>query len=287
MIGSLGWVTTRTARGLDPDEPLAVPALERAGVTVTVVDWDDPRADWSAFDRVVLRSPWDYPDRLADFVAWYEHVDAVTDVRNPLALARWSLDKRYLADLDAAGVAVTPTEFCEPGARADLHRFEGGFVVKPAVGAGSRDAARYHPSASDRDAAAAHIERLHARGVTALVQPLLESVAREGEWPMVYLGGEFSHAASKRVELPHASAVAGLFAVERNAPAVATPHMRAVADAAMAVAARFGAGTFGRVDLVLDEGGRHCVMELELVEPSLFLPEAPDAVERFVAAITA
>ncbi|SDR71175.1 hypothetical protein SAMN04488570_0113 [Nocardioides scoriae] len=285
MIERLAWVTAREARGHDEDEPAAVEALRRRGVTVEVVDWDDAGVDWAAHDRVALRSAWDYPERLADFTAWLESVDAVTELVNPAATVRWNLDKRYLAELDEAGVPITPTAFVAPGSTPSFP--DGDFVVKPSVGAGSRDAASY--SADQHDLAAAHVERLHASGQVVLVQPYVASVATDGEWPLVFLGGAFSHAASKRVALPRAGAVEGLYAAETNAPHDATPEQVEVARAAVdLVSARFGVPAYARVDLVRADDGRFVVLEVELVEPSLFLPYAdPAAADRLAAALVA
>ena len=270
-IRRLAWVTARAAHGRDPDEPLAVDAISRLGVEVQVVDWDDPGVDWTSYDRVVLRSAWDYPDRLAEFLSWVDRVDAVTELCNPVEPLRWGLDKHYLAELRDAGVPITPTAFVEPG---DVPVFPAeGWVVKPAVGAGSRDAAAYHHGHESK--AAAHVRRLHDRGLAVLVQPLLPSVSVEGEWPLVFLGGQFSHAASKRVELPVAGEVDDeLFAAEVNVPHVADAEQVAVATAAHEVVRRrFGDLAYVRVDLVRGLDGGYCVMELELVEPSLFLTE--------------
>ncbi|MET1058968.1 MAG: hypothetical protein ABWX84_05195 [Nocardioides sp.] len=283
MIERLAWVTAREARGRDEDEPLGLAALERTGVSVEVLDWDDPEADWSRFDRVVLRSAWDYPQRLPEFTAWLDEVAAVSELVNPPATVRWSLDKRYLTELDEAGVPITPTVFLPPGSVAAFP--SGTFVVKPAVGAGSRDAASY--GADEHGAAVAHVARLHASGQVVLVQPFLRSVATDGEWPLVFFDGTFSHAASKRVALPRAGSVDDLFAEETNAEHVATPAQVEVAQAAVdLVAARLGTPTYARVDLVRDDQGRFCVLEVELVEPSLFLPQTdPSAADRLAAAL--
>ncbi len=283
-IDRLAWVTAREARGRDVDEPLALAALARAGVAVDVVDWDDRTVDWAAYDRVVLRSAWDYPQRLAEFLAWLDEITQVTELVNPPALVRWSLDKRYLAELEAAGVPITPTVFVAPGDQAVFP--DGDFVVKPAVGAGSRDAASY--GTEDHAAAAAHVARLHAAGQVVLVQPFLKSVPIDGEWPMVFFDGRFSHAASKRVDLPRAGAVDDLFAVETNAAHTAAQDQIEVAQAAVdLVTSRFGTPTYARIDLVRDNDGRYCVLEVELVEPSLFLPQAdPAAADRLAAVLT-
>jgi glutathione synthase/RimK-type ligase-like ATP-grasp enzyme len=283
MVGRLAWVSAHEARGRDEDEALALPALREAGVDVEVVVWDDPAVRWESYDRVVLRSTWDYPERLDRFLSWLEGVTAVTDLRNPVPMLRWSLDKHYLADLDRAGVPITPTTFVEPG--QDPVFPAGPFVVKPAIGAGSRDAASYEPS--DHDTALAHVRRLHSADASVLVQPLLKSVAEEGEWPMVFFAGRYSHAASKRVALPRAGTIDDLFAEETNTPYVADTAQIAVAQQAIdLVTQRFEVPLYARVDLVRDDDGRPCVLELELVEPSLFLPQAPPAaVARLVSAL--
>jgi glutathione synthase/RimK-type ligase-like ATP-grasp enzyme len=269
VIKRLGWVTTRGARGLDEDEPIALAALARTGVAVDVVDWDDPHTRWADYDRVVLRSAWDYTQHLQAFLGWLNGVDAVSELVNPAATVRWNLDKQYLAALAEDGVPITPTVFVRPGETAEFP--DGRFVVKPAVGAGGRDAAWYQPD--ERDSATEHVARLHAAEQTVLVQPMLASIAQDGEWPMLFFGGTFSHAASKRVDLPRAGAVETLFAAETNTRHVATADQIAVATAAVdAVSRRLGTPTYARVDLVRDDDGRYCVLEVELIEPSLFLP---------------
>ena len=284
VIERLAWVTTKGARGRDEDEPVAIDALRRAGVHVDVVDWDDPAVEWSAFDRVALRSAWDYPERLSEFLDWLSAVDAVTELMNPIALVRWNLDKHYLGELAGAGVPITPTVFVEPGETAVFPASD--FVVKPAIGAGSRDASAYGP---DQHALAIeHLTRLHAQGTSVLVQPFLASVATNGEWPLVFFRGRYSHAASKRVALPWAGTVDDLFAAEVNVPHLASDEQVRVAQSAIdVVAARVGTPAYARVDLVNDDDQHPCVLEVELIEPSLFLPYAESAaVERMVDAFT-
>ena len=259
------------------------PLCKRIGVSVEVLDWDDPDVDWSRFDRVILRSAWDYPQRLPEFLSWLDKVDAVSDVVNPPAMVRWNLDKQYLAELADAGVPITPTMFVPPG--GPRRPSAGDFVIKPAVGAGSRDAASY--GADQHETAQVHVARLHASGQTVLVQPFLKSVATDGEWPMIFVDGRFSHAASKRVALPRAGSVDDLFAAETNAEHAATADQIQVAQAA--------------VDLLLIDGGHRptpgwtwSVMtpddsvapEVELIEPSLFLPYTDTAAaDRFATVL--
>lgn len=290
MIERLAWVTASGATGLDDDEPLALAALRRAGAEVDVTAWDDPAVDWASYQRAVLRSTWDYQDRMAEFLDWLAAVDQVTDLRNPLPVVRWNLDKRYLAELAEAGVPTIETVFSSPtdGALEQPARLpSGSIVVKPAVGAGSRNVGVYHET--DRHRALEHIRRLHAAGVTALVQPLIASVARDGEWPLLFFGGHYSHAAGKRVDLPDAGMVDGLFVAETNVEHRADAAQIEVATAAVeVVAGRFGTPVYARVDLVRDDEGQYRVLELELVEPSLFLPQGgAGAVDRLVAELLA
>jgi glutathione synthase/RimK-type ligase-like ATP-grasp enzyme len=283
MIRRLAWVTTAAARGLDEDEPLALAALQRTGVEVELVDWDDPQVAWDGFDRAVIRSIWDYPERLGEFRPWIERVSALTELVNPAATVRWNLDKHYLAELAAAGVPITPTEFVETGTTPTFP--PGDFVVKPAVGAGSRDASSY--TADQHELAYAHVARLHANGRSVLVQPFLAAVTTEGEWPLVFVEGSYSHAASKRVALPQAGSVVELFAAEVNVPHQASAEQLEVAQAAIKViSAGHGTPTYARVDLVRDDAGAFCVLEVELIEPSLFLPYTDAAAaDRLAAAL--
>ena len=149
-------------------------------------------------------------------------------------------------------------------------------MVKPAVGAGSVDASSY--GARDHEAAVEHVARLHRVGKVVLVQPFVASVATDGEWPLVFFGGRFSHAASKRVALPQAGSVDDLFAEETNTDHVASPEQIEAAQAAVDhICGTLGTPTYARVDLVRDDAGQYCVLEVELVEPSLFLSHADAA----------
>jgi hypothetical protein len=228
-----------------------------------------------------VRSTWDYTDRRDEFVAWADRLGE--RLVNPPAVLRWNTDKRYLADLDAARLPVTPTTFLEPGAPIVLP--DGRCVVKPAVSAGSRDTASHDAGTAGRAAAAAHVRRLHAAGRVALVQPYLDEVDEHGETALLYCDGAYSHAIRKGAMLQAGpAAVEGLFAPEDIRAREPRPVERSVADAVMAfVAARFGAAPlYGRVDLI---GADPVVIEVELTEPSLFFAHDEEAPARFAAAI--
>lgn len=290
MTRRVALVTARAARGLDEDlAPLAA-ALAAAGAAGSVVDWDDPAVEWARFDLVVPRSAWDYAERLPEFLAWAERVDRLTSLINPLPVVRWNTDKHYLGELARAGAPVVPTWYVEPG--EDPGRVLGELlaadpcrevVVKPAVGAGSRDARRH--ARADRAAILAHVGPLLAARRSVMLQPYLESVDAQGETALMYLGGRFSHAIRKGALLPAgAASTAGLFAPEQIA--ARTPGADELAAAGRILAAvPFGPLLYARVDLLRDRAGAPRLLELELTEPSLYLSYAPGSAQRFAAAL--
>lgn len=293
-------VTAREALELDEDMAPLTAALQSVGATVELRCWDDPRVDWTGYEAALLRSTWDYVDRLDEFLAWCDRCAALTRLLNPPDVVRWNTDKHYLVDLARAGVPVVPTCFVEPGEDAGgaLDAFQAGvassltvgescefeeFVVKPAVGAGSRDAARYRRDESGQ--ARAHLLRLVESGRSAMLQPYLEKVDRHGETAVLYLGGRFSHAVRKGPLLrPGAALVEGLFAPEDIRTRAADRVELEVAAAAYA-AVPFDSPIYARIDLLRDARDAPVVLELELTEPSLFLAHAPGAAESFAGCL--
>ncbi len=280
-------VTAAPARDLDDDLPPLTAALAARGIDHRVVDWDDPAVDWPAFGLVVVRSVWDYVHRRDEFLAWAERTAAATALVNPPGQLRWSSDKRYLADLAAGGVPTVPTAFAAPGEPMRWPDADQ-VVVKPAVSAGSIDTAKYRTDVGVPAGARAHVARLHAAGRVAMAQPYLDAVEGErGETALVFLDGRLSHACRKGPMLgPGLQVVGDLFVEEDIRPATPTTAELEVADAALA-AIPGGPSLYARVDVVPDAAGAPVVLELELVEPSLFLAVAEGAADRTAAAIAA
>ncbi len=277
-------VTAAAARGLDDDLPPLAAALARRGIAHEIVDWDDDSVAWDGFSLAVVRSVWDYVHRREEFLAWADAAAAALPLHNPPALLRWSSDKGYLADLERAGVPVVPTAFAAPG-EAMAWPDAAEIVVKPAVSAGSIDTERY--PAGRLGEAQAHVDRLHAGGRTAMAQPYVAAVNGAGETALVHLDGAFSHAVRKGPLLTaRREVVGGLFVMEDIRPAARTPAQAAVADAALAAVPGGAEGLlYARVDLVPGPGDAPLVIELELLEPSLFLAEDGGAADRLAAAI--
>ena len=288
--GRVALATTTAARGLDEDMPLLEAALVDLGLATRQLDWHDATATLADDDLVVVRSTWDYFARRDEFLAWAEQVAAATALHNPPPVLAWNSDKRYLAELARAGVTIVPTRFFAPGDPVTLDPAEDR-IVKPAVSAGSNDTARY--PASETEAAAAHVARLHAAGRVAMVQPYQHAVDTRGETALLYFDGRFSHAIEKgAIFASGPQMVGGLYAREEIRPRTPSPAERAAGETVLAALAEAAPHLalpllYARVDLVPLADGTPGLLELELCEPSTFLAHAEGAAARFARAIAA
>ncbi|MEU6222949.1 hypothetical protein [Streptomyces sp. NPDC047042] len=277
----------RPGTSKDRDFPVLVRELVAAGADATAAYWDDPEVDWASFDLVVVRSTWDYTWRAEEFAGWLERCGKVTRVANPVGVLRWNMDKRYLGELAAAGVPTVPTSYLAPGEApldaADLPD-DREYVVKPTSGAGARYAARYTPE--DRETAVRHLARMHAEGFTAMVQPYVGSVDVDGERALQFFGGRFLHASRKGAVLAPGTAYDDDKVAHPDLEVwTPTPAELTVAERALAAVPDNSGLLYARVDLVLGDDGEPRVMELELIEPNLFLDLHPDSVPVVVQAI--
>ncbi|MFE2109027.1 RimK family alpha-L-glutamate ligase [Kitasatospora sp. NPDC059463] len=280
-------VTSEAGAGLDEDLAPLVTALAGCGLAAEPVVWGGGRAAWERFDLAVVRSTWDYVARLDEFLGWADATARVTRLWNPAPLIRWNSDKHYLRELARHGVPVTPTRFLEPGSAFDPAELDGphGVVVKPTVSAAALDTARYEAGRSGE--AARHARALLERGRGVMVQPYLPRIT-EGERALVLIGGAFSHAVRKGPVLTEP----GLVDDDRFPHPDVAPHRPTGAEIRTALAALAAVPgprppLFARVDLVLDDRGEPLVLELELVEPNLFLDTDPRSPARFAEAVAA
>ena len=267
-------------QGSDDDAPLraAVP-----GATTAV--WDDPDVAWDAFDLVVVRSTWDYIARHAEFRAWAQSVPRLVNRADVLA---WNTDKRYLADVEAAGLPIIPTTFVAPGEPFTAPGDGRPFVVKPNISVGARDTLRAHPG--DEERAAALVAELHAQGRTALVQPHVASVDVRGETGLYFYAGRFSHAIGKGAVLERGAEAARDLRLALNQRVWPREPSAAELDVAQRAVGwltqRFGeVPAYARIDLVLGDDGGPQILELELTEPSMWFAHADEAAPRRFAAV--
>jgi hypothetical protein len=279
-------VTCAEMPEVDVDEQPLLDALAAAGVDARACAWDDPTVDWSAGPLTVLRSTWNYADDRDGFLRWAQRVASQSTVlRNPLSVLGANTHKSHLATLARAGLPVVPTRWVARGGRAGsaaaLRALPWRHVIaKPAIGGGSSGVRAFDLDDDEAiEAAAAHVNELQSIG-EVLVQPRLESIVTEGERDIVWIDGQCTHTVTKLTRLdgdeeqataaraPTEQEHALVRRVLRTIPAMEQQEL-----------------LYARVDVAPDELGTLRIIEVELVEPSLFLTLHEPAMVRLVRAL--
>jgi glutathione synthase/RimK-type ligase-like ATP-grasp enzyme len=265
------------------DDGLLQDALRRVGLSSARVDWARPDVDWSGFRCAVFRTTWDYFDRFGEFSTWLDHVEGATALCNSPSIIRWNLDKHYLGDLAAKGIRVVASRFVERGSGATLHDLieESGWedaVIKPCISGAARHT--YRINRGNAGTFEPVVRQLLAEEALIL-QPFQEDIVRRGEDTLMVLDGRYSHAVRKvpkpgdfRVQQDHGGTVEDY-----------TPTKQQIELAERAMAACVPAPVYGRVDMVRDNEGQLAVMEVELIEPELWLRHHPPAATVLAEAI--
>ena len=268
---------------LTADDRLLAAALKRRGVDVRAAPWD-ALTDWRAA-AVIVRSTWDYYLRRREFLDWTNEIAAHTALYNTPAVIRWNSHKAYLAELAERGIPVIDTVFAAAGVRVDLANVASAHgwddvVIKPAVSAAAYETRRFRTT--ERRAAQAHLDRLLVMG-DVMMQPHLSALGERGELSVMFIRGAFTHAVRRR------SALIDEGAMPISAPADATSAAVRFGERALSLTpGAAGSDTpplYARVDLAELADGDFQLLELELIEPSLFFVHAPKAAERMAEAI--
>lgn len=265
------------------DDELAIAPLTALGWAVSTLSWRQTAIPWSDFDAVIIRSTWDYWYDVQGFLETLEKIDRQTRLANALDLVRWNLRKTYLRDLEERGVGIVPTAWLHgldperlPGLAGRLGSDE--LVIKPVIGANGDDAFRL--STGEEDGRLGRIAALFD-GRACMLQPFRPMVQEEGEYSLFFFDGGFSHAILK-------TPAAGEFRSQEERGGLITridPEPLLARRGQQALAAVSPRPLYARVDLVRNDGGDFELMELELIEPSLYLRMEPGAPERFANAI--
>lgn len=281
MSARIAFATCRDLPDLTRDDQLVVAALRDLGIVGVAAVWNDPDVAWSAFDAVVVRSVWDYHREPEAFRAWLDRLDrAAVPISNPPALLRWNMHKRYLLDLQRRGVAIVPTTVVERGASVQLvdlitERGWRDVIVKPAVSASAWQTWRAADPESDQARFAALLQH-----TDVLIQPFIAPIQQAGEWSFVFLGGSYSHAVLKRPQTNDwrvQSEFGGALANDQ-------PPQNAIRQATAIIDRIDGPWLYARVDGIVIDGTLR-LMELELIEPALFLQRHAPSIAQFAHAI--
>lgn len=269
---------------LAPDDRLLARAIEARGVETHAVVWDDPEARWNEFDAIILRSCWDYHRRVTRFRRWLDQLeDLDASLWNPASIVRWNLSKRYLLELSSVGIPVPETIWL-----AGDSTFPDGFplrgigwkqaVAKPAISANAHNTILI--GMDDATNSTAGLSRLLKRG-DVVIQEYLPEIATEGEWSLCFVDGLFSHAVLKRPahgDFRVQARFGGTISARSQVPSLAL----STASNVLEHLAR--PWLYLRIDGVI-QGGRFLVLEVELIEPSLFLNVHPAGPGRFAGAV--
>jgi len=269
-------------------ERLLLPHLAAGGVDAQLVNWSDPASDYARFDLVVLRTCWDYHLRIADFTEWLRRTARVAPVLNALETVLWNHNKFYLHELEAQGIQIAPTVFVAGGGsvgsasvgsedRARILSWKK-VVVKPAISATAHNT--WLTEGADFLADAELARRM--QGAPFLVQQFIPEIETQGEFSFIYLDGAYSHTVLKRP-------AKGDFRVQKDfggsAQSCAPPsELLKQADRIAVSVPQVRDSLYCRIDAV-ERAGKLILMELELIEPELFLGLAEGAAETFADAI--
>jgi len=265
------------------DDDLALEPLARRGWQVDTIPWNRPGVDWKRYELVAIRSTWDYQDHAEAFLATLAAIETSgSRLFNSAKIVRWNMRKTYLRDLDGHGVPIVPTLWRDRlGARELLELFDATgsdeAVIKPIVSGNAQGA--YRLDRKNAKARATEIEAYFANR-PLMIQPFEPNIVDEGEYSLIYFNGSLSHSILKvpkdgdfRVQEEHGGDIRAI---------AADAALVAAGDAAMrAIGQRL---LYGRVDLVRS-GNEFRVMELELIEPALYLRMDPGAPDRFADAV--
>jgi glutathione synthase/RimK-type ligase-like ATP-grasp enzyme len=276
-------VTCEALANLNEDDRLLVTALAEIGIASSPAVWSDASIDWTSFDAVVMRTPWDYFERVVEFRAWLDaRIAEGARLCNAPEILSWNFDKSYLQDLARAGVAIVPTiviaknDDVDIAALARARRWNE-IVVKPTIAGGGYRIYRFRVEELDHYAADI-AATLADRGL--LVQPFLPEIQDGGELSLLFFEGVFSHAVCKR---PKAGDYRVQFEFGGSNESVQVSD-ELIAQARLCIAHAPALPVYARVDGVVKDG-KFLLMELEIFEPLMFLSSHSEAPARFARAI--
>jgi len=265
------------------EDAMLTKALNTRGIRVARYSWSNASVDWSRYDLAIFRTTWDYFHKFNAFKQWLHDTAEKTTFLNAIDTVWWNLDKRYLRDMQNSGIRIVQTVFKDAGdpetLESAIHKMEGdAFIIKPAVSGAARDTYRF--TRSETAVVSEVYERL-VQQEAMLIQPFVQSILSKGEVSLMLFGGKFSHAVIK-------NAKAGDFRVQDDfggSVTTYTPNAEEISFAEETVRATKKDPVYARVDIADDANGDPALMELELVEPELWMRFYPPAAEQFAAYI--
>lgn len=257
--------------------------LSGKGLQLTKVIWNDETVNWRNFDLAILKSPWDYFENIDAFYSWLQHLEDIQlPLLNPTSTVKWNADKHYLEEIAKSGLPVIPTSYLEKGNSLDLETFFSAIaseqvIVKPCVSGGSFHT--FKVDTENKTEVIAKVEQLLPE-MAFMVQPFIKEVQTEGEWSLLFFNGKFSHCLLKKAK-------SGDFRVQHFLGGSIHPKLPSfeMLTAAQQYVNQFAKDClYARVDGVMIDG-TFTLMELELIEPYMFLFTHENGYENYFQAL--
>lgn len=280
------FLTMDSLEGYVSDDELTYEPLAQLGWQVHNISWHTSHTDWSKYDAVIIRTPWDYQKAPHDFLRTLEAIEAAgTPVANQLPLVRWNIDKKYLRDLEEQGILIVPTQWADQFQRDAIENWWQAWnvpelIVKPTISANADDTfwlSSKTPLKVWEQMEKIFCERPH------MVQPFLPAILEEGEYSLFFFGGNYSHAIVKKPK-------SGDFRVQEEHGGLirsTQPSTSLLRTAQQVYEAIQPEPLYARIDLVCLSKGEFALMEVELIEPSLYFRTDAQSPVHFAQAIDA
>jgi glutathione synthase/RimK-type ligase-like ATP-grasp enzyme len=279
----IAFVTYRDKPDFAPDDQYLVQYLQKKNITIAPVVWDDPEADWLAWDAVIIRSTWDYYKRPVEFSAWLKRIEGSgCKIFNPTSVMRWNMNKKYFIRFSEEGILLPSFEFLSQNTSVQLNQLMNKkqwkkAVVKPAISAGS-----FNTWVTTSESAVADQPTISSQITNGdiIVQKFMDEILTDGEISLLFFNKEFSHAVRK-------NAKPGDFRIQTQFGGTVTPitpDAKVLRQATDIVGRIKEPLLYARVDGIESQGNFY-LMELELIEPVLYVNNNDQACENFYRAL--
>jgi len=257
--------------------------LKQKGLNIEKVIWNDPAINWQDYSLAILKSPWDYFDLISDFYQWLDQLEHLkVELLNPIEVVKWNSNKLYLQEIEAAGLKITPSTFIRKQESVNLNEFFGKYgvdklIVKPCISGGAKNT--FKVTADNVSEVNQKLNNL-LQEEDFIVQPFLPEILENGEWSFIFFNSVYSHSLVKqakpgdfRVQPAHGGSVHPQNPSEEQIN-MAQQYIDLFAKNCL----------YARVDGTF-VNGEFLLMELELIEPFLFLNTDPQNYERYYKAL--
>ena len=282
MLKKVGFLSMNSLENFYTYDKLLIEPMKTFGWIAEEISWRNENVNWKNYDAVIIRSTWDYQNDLKKFISVLEKINNSTHLENDLDLMKWNMNKNYLFDLEKKGVKIVNTIWEKSFNPKLVHEYfdilnSDDIIIKPNISANADNTFRLTKKSLNEHLP--NLKRIFAVR-EFMVQPFLKNIIDEGEYSLFYFGGYFSHSVLKkpkendfRVQEEHGGIIKAI-----------TPTKEKITIAENIIKKLSTIPLYARIDLVRTTRNDYALMELELIEPSLYLNTDTQSPERFAKA---